>query len=390
MTSLHSDDIASSLQKFRIFENTKEAELVKIAEILTPLEFEGGQTIISKGDEGESMYFIDIGDVVVSDEAVELSRLGPGEVFGEYSLIDTQTRSATVKALKSTRVWRLNQKDFLHLVMNDMSIMRSFLNVFVYRLRQQDVLQQQLHLQNAEISKSNEALEQLNKEKDQLMRILAHDIRNPLSSATSLTEVLKEELENLDQEHRDCLDMISSSMRRINELVEQMLRGYSASKKEISTRIEKAPLHQLLGNAIRNFQPQIRDKSLQVENAIEEVSVPTDKYLVQQIYDNLLSNAIKYSPRSGKITIRLYETGKEVITDFGDEGQGLTTDDQEKLFTEFQTLSARPTAGESSFGLGLSIVKRFADKLRGRVWCESTYGEGACFSVALPLEPVND
>jgi signal transduction histidine kinase len=378
--------IAHALQKFRIFEHTPASELDKIAKILSMREYARGDVIITKGDEGETMFFIDSGSVVVMDEHIELSRLQEGDVFGEYSLIDTQTRSATVKAVEHTRLYKLHQKDFIDLVMSDMAIMRGFLNVFVSRLRDQDVLQQKLQLKNTEISKKNEALEKLNAEKDQLMRILAHDIRNPLNSAMNLTEVLREDIENLDSEHEDCFEMISSSLRRINVLVENMLRGHVLDKHHVSAKIEDVSVCDVLQDAILNFTTQIRDKALSVDSTIDELSIPTDKYFLRQIYDNLLSNAVKYSPRSGKVTIRLYHDGNEVFTEFRDEGQGLTPDDQEKLFREFQTLSARPTAGESSFGLGLSIVKKFTEKLGGRVWCESEHGKGACFTLALPLK----
>ena len=100
--------------------------------------------------------------------------------------------------------------------------------------------------------------------------------------------------------------------------------------------------------------------------------------------DNLLSNAIKFSHPNGTITITVLDTHSEIWTGVKDNGPGISDADRAKLFGKFQKLSARPTGGEESTGLGLSIVKRLTEEMNGRVWCESTLGESATFWIALP------
>jgi signal transduction histidine kinase len=142
--------------------------------------------------------------------------------------------------------------------------------------------------------------------------------------------------------------------------------------------------------------------------------VNIDGALATQVLQNLLSNAIKYSPLGKQVIVRVeekYEGGSikyenkyenrdgnntntpslipqhlsflRVLVQ--DEGPGISADDQAKLFSKFTRLSAMPTAGEHSTGLGLSIVKRLVEAMQGRVWCESELGRGATFIVEFPL-----
>jgi len=112
--------------------------------------------------------------------------------------------------------------------------------------------------------------------------------------------------------------------------------------------------------------------------------VLADPKAAYRILDNLLSNAIKYSPPGGDVFVRMRNSPDGVVWEVQDQGAGLTAADQAKLFQKFTKLSARPTGGESSTGLGLSIVKMLAMQMQGSVECKSTQGEGATFSVRLP------
>jgi len=105
--------------------------------------------------------------------------------------------------------------------------------------------------------------------------------------------------------------------------------------------------------------------------------------------DNLVNNAIKFSPPGSEIQVTLHSHEREgepfALIQVKDQGPGLTSEDKAKIFGTFQILSAKPTAGESSTGLGLSIVKQMVERHRGMVWVESEYGHGATFGIDLPL-----
>jgi len=106
---------------------------------------------------------------------------------------------------------------------------------------------------------------------------------------------------------------------------------------------------------------------------------------IREAIDNLISNAIKYSPIAGKITVAVSHEGNDTIIRVSDEGAGLSPEDLGRLFGRFQRLSAKPTAGESSTGLGLSIVKRIIDMHGGEVTADSDGpGKGSTFTITLP------
>jgi signal transduction histidine kinase len=171
----------------------------------------------------------------------------------------------------------------------------------------------------------------------------------------------------------------------------------------------------LLSGVLDRFEQPALLKNIRLQLFLpeEHLYVNADNYATIQIIENLLSNAIKYSPHGQFVQIRLKEsvilqanriwtredwmqidendngqmqgyTEKCVRVEVQDFGPGLTEEDKAYLFTKFARLSAQPTAGEHSTGLGLSIVKKLTEALNGRVWCESEFGKGATFIVELP------
>jgi signal transduction histidine kinase len=106
-----------------------------------------------------------------------------------------------------------------------------------------------------------------------------------------------------------------------------------------------------------------------------------DPGVILQILENLVSNAVKYSPPGKEIFVRLKKLPNGVRVEVQDQGPGLSSEDQKKLFGKFARLSAKPTGGEHSTGLGLSIVKKMVEAMNGKVWCESEFGQGATFIV---------
>jgi signal transduction histidine kinase len=183
--------------------------------------------------------------------------------------------------------------------------------------------------------------------------------------------------------------------------------------------LEKADLLMLTKNVCDAYRLASANKSITIEfkaNTPEVVCV-ADSRFITQIADNLISNALKYSPSQTTITVRTLHIIPDdtnanikfhptILHEFGireqyrirvpsavllvrDQGPGISDDDKEKLFQKFARLSAQPTGGEHSTGLGLSIVKRLAESMNAEVWCESVLGEGATFAVAFPLaQPV--
>jgi signal transduction histidine kinase len=134
------------------------------------------------------------------------------------------------------------------------------------------------------------------------------------------------------------------------------------------------------------YQPLAARKQLRLlcEAAVEPRVLETDAVALAAVLDNLLSNAVKFSPPGRRIWLAVERQTNRVMWRVRDEGPGLSTEDQARLFQGGVRLSPRPTAGEPSSGYGLAVARQLVEQLGGDIWCESQQGQGATFAVSLP------
>lgn len=241
------------------------------------------------------------------------------------------------------------------------------------------------HARNT-IVRFGEELGRLNEEKNEFMGIAAHDLRNPLGVIKGYAEMVMEEAH--DANHPDLEEIgrkIQDAAARMAEMVQNLLDSNRIERGEMRLDLASTDLGELTRAVVETQQPRAaaKDQTIQFENR-DPTPVTADRTLMIQVLENLVSNAVKYSPRGKQIQIDLTRTPDHVRLQVRDEGPGLSADDQGKLFGKFARLSAKPTGGEHATGLGLSIVKKMVEAMRGRVWCESEPGKGATFIVELP------
>jgi signal transduction histidine kinase len=239
------------------------------------------------------------------------------------------------------------------------------------------------------ILRYSQALRVLNEEKNEFMGIAAHDLRSPLNAVKGYTELMLEDGE-LDREGQgDLLRRIHAATQRMVEMVQNLLDVNAIERGETKLNLAPADLASLLAGTVEMHRARAAAKQqiIHLENGASPVTVLTDRNVMVQVMDNLVSNAVKYSPPGKNIFVRLKPDAESVRVEVQDEGPGLSQDDQKKLFGKFARLSAKPTGGEHSTGLGLSIVKKMVEAMNGRVWCESEMGKGATFIVAMPQAP---
>ena len=234
---------------------------------------------------------------------------------------------------------------------------------------------------NLEIEKANEELIELNNEKNNLIGILAHDLRNPLTSSLSIASNLESNSDYLKEDDKASMSFLVSALNRMNDMIAKILDIRMIEQKRINLNCEKMDFEQVLQEVFTNFKSVANSKKIKLKLESKSIFGIADRNYLIQIFENLLSNAIKFSPPNRKVWSRLEEQNGEIRISFTDEGPGLSADDIKKLFKPFQRLSTQPTAGEKSTGLGLSIVKKYVDIMGGRVWCESEPGKGANFIV---------
>ena len=233
--------------------------------------------------------------------------------------------------------------------------------------------------QKAVLEEQKAKLEELNEEKNHLIGIVAHDLRNPLTSARSMINFLKENPERNHEDLPETINIISGSLERMNSMIDKILDIRAIEAQRLNVVPESIDASALVREIIGYFRVKAESKSIQVKTELSGVTINTDRNYLTQIVENLVSNALKFSPDGKSVEIRTYnENGKACIA-VTDQGPGFTADDKKRMYLKYQRLSARPTQGESSTGLGLSIVKKFMDALKGEIVFDSEEGKGTTF-----------
>ncbi|MDQ2659279.1 MAG: HAMP domain-containing histidine kinase [Verrucomicrobiota bacterium] len=234
-----------------------------------------------------------------------------------------------------------------------------------------------------QLGESNEKLVTLNKEKTEFLGIVSHDLRNPLTTVIAFSQIL--ESNERPAEVPKMSRAIHAAGARMRDLITNLLDANAVEEGRFSCKLERCEVDALVTQSIENNQMNAIRKRIDFEVASATgLALKADQSTTVQVLDNLISNAIKYSPMSTTVRIRTATDNGQVLIAVQDEGPGLSEGDQTKLFQKFTRLSAQPTGGESSTGLGLSIVKRMAEAMAGSIACESVLGHGATFTVRLP------
>jgi signal transduction histidine kinase/CheY-like chemotaxis protein len=231
-------------------------------------------------------------------------------------------------------------------------------------------------------------LQRANGFKNEILGTVAHDLKNPLGVILGRTEMLTELI--AAGSSRDSttsqIDHIRDATKRLTSMVDHLISDAMADAFDITIRREPVDIAALVGEVADANQPLAVNKQQSITvSALPNLTTTCDADRIREAIDNLISNAIKYSPIGGKISVRVDQNGSNIAIRVADEGAGLSPEDLGRLFGRFQRLSAKPTAGESSTGLGLSIVKRIIDMHGGEVAANSAGpGQGSTFTITLP------
>ncbi len=243
--------------------------------------------------------------------------------------------------------------------------------------------------ENSELTKALQRVTHLNEEKNQLMNIVAHDLKNPLSAILGYASVMQDTSMNLtSEEYRQFSQMISRSGDIMMQMITQLLEANALEENKITVIFVRLDVAERVRQQIEIHKQLAAQKNITLRyEGVHSAFIIVDEMMIRQVIDNLLSNAIKYSPHETTITIRLYNDEHFTYLAVQDQGPGIAPDEQSKLFGKFVKLSSRPTGGESSTGLGLFIVKTMLEKLHGTIRCESQLGKGTTFTVQLRNTP---
>ncbi|MGE0770542.1 MAG: sensor histidine kinase [Cyclobacteriaceae bacterium] len=265
----------------------------------------------------------------------------------------------------------------------------AFLQIWAYiKLRKQNriirVQSDEIKSQLAGLEHQNKLLKELNKEKQQLIGVVSHDLKGPFNRMFALIQMLSMQPDQLTEDQKEYLgkmhQIVSDGLSMVRNLLDQRKLEDSA----IDMRLEQLDIGLLLKPLLRHYATLASKKHIDVRALVgDQMFAEVDRHYFTRIVDNLVSNAIKFSPANTTVSISLKERGDQIVFSVTDEGPGLSPEDQSKMFAKYQKLTARPTSGESSTGLGLYIVRSLAEQMGALVACKSSLRQGATFELIL-------
>ncbi|MCW1883648.1 GAF domain-containing sensor histidine kinase [Luteolibacter flavescens] len=258
-------------------------------------------------------------------------------LFGAFCVIDSKPRDWTEEEIESVR-------DFTALVAGQIELL-------IARQREKNALE-----------------------------IVVHDLKSPLAGIKMATNLLRERAGTMPRELNPLVEALGESSDHASRLVDSLVRPSRQSERG-------QDLNGVLSQVIERHRPQAAGKGLTLEhrNDIPVVRLAAADWVIERVADNLLSNAIKFTPTGGTVRLDWVMDGEGGGFEISDTGPGFAEEDLPKIFSRYARLSARPTAGEASTGLGLSMVKRLVDEEGGSVSLISAPGEGAVFRIFFPL-----
>jgi PAS domain S-box-containing protein len=240
-----------------------------------------------------------------------------------------------------------------------------------------------------EISFKNEQLQLINAEKDKFFSIIAHDLRGPLSAFVDATQILTEEIQNMDlEEIKDITMSMKTSASNIYGLLENLLEWSRLRRGAMDFVPENLNLKKKIEASIDVLSESARKKRIGLKISVPgELEIRADIHMFDTIIRNLISNAIKFTISGGKVIVTANYNGDHyIVVKINDSGIGMAPELRNKLFQIDEKTSRPGTEGETSTGLGLLLCKEFIEKHGGKIWVESSVGQGSTFSFSLPLE----
>ena len=259
-------------------------------------------------------------------------------------------------------------------------------------LRWNQELERKVEERTREVQAQAGQIAALNREKDALMGMVAHDLRTPLSGLLGFAEIALQGLSGGEDPAtlREDLEVIRTTAIEMNELLSDLLDVSRIEAGKLPIQLQEVDLGGLIKDGKRRYELWAGAKRIGFRLVVPErlPRVRIDPRRIQQVLNNLVSNAVKFTNPGGTVTLAVQHPRPDAVeVSVLDTGQGIDPSEQDRLFGRFEQVSAQPTAGEKGSGLGLSIAKRLVELHGGRIWVESRPGVGSRFSFSLPALP---
>lgn len=226
---------------------------------------------------------------------------------------------------------------------------------------------------------------QLERQKDDFIGIVSHELKTPLTSIKLFSELLEIYLKkNNDEQGAVYLSKITNQIERLIQLMASFENVYKIQNGKLALRKKKFDLDELIRDTISDFQITAKSHTIEYK-ANSKVVLNADKHRIAQVLVNLISNAIKYSPNADKVIVRSSIKDNYIVVSFQDFGMGIPKIEQDKVFDRFFRVKGKREKDIAGLGLGLYISSEIITQHKGKIWVESTEGKGSTFYFSLPI-----
>ena len=241
-------------------------------------------------------------------------------------------------------------------------------------------LQRELKIKNDELKEANE-------QQNFLLGMAAHDLRTPLTAILIAAKTLRRRSKLNPEQEEELIDIVEGSSEEMQGLIEELL-SVSRLRSE-AVRLNRSPvdLNALVLSRLSLHQFMAENKEITIETELTPLpELKLDPGKIAQVFDNLISNAIKYSWPKSVVAISSARDDKSVTVSVADNGVGIEAQELGKVFEPFSKIQSKPTSGEQSHGLGLSIVNNIVRSHGGQAMVQSVKGKGSKFSIKFPIK----
>lgn len=254
--------------------------------------------------------------------------------------------------------------------------------------RELESKQQALEAATAELREANERLRELDRMKDDFISTVTHELRTPLTSIRALSEMLHEDPRIDLQDRRRFLGIIVSETERLTRLINQILDMAKLESGRAEWTTTDVDVGEVVGETLATLEPLFKEKKVCLDHDISPglPLVQADRDRLTQVVVNLLSNAVKFVPGgSGRVRVTVWADESRVLVSVADNGPGLTAEECKLIFEKFRQGGDTMTSKPQGTGLGLPISRQIVEYFGGKLWVESSPGNGATFLFTVPF-----
>jgi signal transduction histidine kinase len=249
--------------------------------------------------------------------------------------------------------------------------------------------QRRLHSKNRELLRINERLEKIQKAREELIHMIIHDLKNPLTGVYGNLELMMMSSDTLSEHQQSLLKKALIACDRIMNMIQNVLDVYKISEGRLTPRLCVLELERLMEDILGNFEMKAEVKGIDIQFDLRHdlTMLTTDPEIFTRIMGNLLSNAIRHSERGGQIRVDVRRMDDMITVSVSDSGPGVPDHLKERIFDRFEQARLEGYQKETgSAGLGLTFCRLAVESMNGRIWVEDNPdGKGSCFIFSLPV-----